>query len=328
MTDTVLSDAPVRANSLLERIERLYLTLLRAAVLVIATGVLVWAAWLGASATYRILRSPDSVVERPSTVDAAELEEAAPAKADDRGPAQNARAASPEQQRFYTGFVDRYYRLYRSRFEPFRQPDDKRLSRDEFDDNFVRSTDRMKALAEGDLDFAKDRADLTALFEAMESAATMPRTVERLTAYKNARKRRVERQVRRTRTESRRGWDSYSTVCSNWYESPVGCAVTRRVEIPYTQTVATMALPEGTVSHTRIFRAMQDRYFELLQERRTTAANDAAAEREAIEMGQGVGWDSLTTMLWVLGGFLLLMFFFLLIAIERHQRRLVSASMA
>ncbi len=327
MNDTTTPAASTRAGHLLERIERLYLQILRAAVLVIATLVLLWALWLAGSALLRIARSPDSVVEQPAVVAAQDLGEAVPtpasmARANDAKPA----TATPAQQQFYVGFVDRYYRLYRTRFQSFRQPEDKQLSKDEFDDNFVQSAERMQGLARGTIDFAKDQADLTKLVDTMEAAAVLPRTVERLNAYKAARKRRVERQVQRTRTERRRGWDSMSTACYNWYESPIGCAVTRTFEVPYTTTVVTMALPEGTVSHTQIFRAMHDRYFELLDQRRTAAARTAADERQSILIGQEAGWMSLSQMLWVLGGFLVLMFFFLLIAIERHQRRLVAAA--
>ena len=111
-------------------------------------------------------------------------------------------------------------------------------------------------------------------------------------------------------------------ACPDWYQDPMGCTVTRTVEIPYTETVKSMEFPKGTQSHTQIFRAFQDRYFSLLTERRERVAREAQAERESIIEGNATGWISLKTALSVVGGFLVLMFFFLLIAIERHQRRL------
>lgn len=310
----------------LDRVERFYLLLLRAAILVIATVVLIWAAWLAVSATVRITRSPDSVVEKPVSVIASELPSAiAPEAA--KAAAKRTESASLKAERdFYKRFVEQYHGLYRGRFEPFRRVEDKRLDRDEFDDNFVQSGERLEALARGQGDFAKDRADLEGLLKVMAEASTLPETVARLNQYKNAVKKPVRRQVERFRTESRRGWDSLSTSCEAWYESPVGCAVTRQVNVPYTQTVTSMALPDGLMSHTQIFRGMQDRYLALLTERRERELASVSAKRADIAEGQIVGWGSLHLMLYVLAGFLVLMFFFLLIAIERHQRRVNARS--
>lgn len=318
-TDTVAVAGKRRGVALLDRMERLYLTLLRGAVLVVATLLLIWAAWLAASSTYRIARSTDSVTEKPVSVAASDIEpmdkgDAAKSAVD--GPA----VVSPDQQKFYQQYVGRYYNLYRTKFESFRRAEDKRLTRDEFDDNFVQSTKRMEQMALAPESFTQDKADLEALYATMQAAVDRPAVKAKLIKYKQAQRKAVVRQVRRTRTETRRGWDSYSTSCSNWYESPVGCAVNRQVSVPYTQTVRTTALPDGVVSHTRIFRSMQDRYFELLTERRSAAADDAAAEREAIAMGNIADWAGINVLIWVLGSFVVLMFFFVLIAIERHQR--------
>ncbi len=305
----------------LDRIERLYLVILRAAILVIATAVLIWAGWLAVSATFRIMRSPNSVVEQPVKVAASELPSAIAPEAAKAAAKRNEGASLKVERQFYNRFVDQYHGLYKTRFEPFRRAEDKLLNRDAFDDNFVQSGERLAALARGEGDFAKDRADLEELLQTMTQAATLPETVARLKQYKNAVKQPVRRQVERFRVESRRGWDSLSSNCEGWYESPVGCPVTRQVSVPYTQTVTSMALPEGLLSHTQIFRGMQDRYFALLTERREREAASASAKRTDIVEGQIIGWGSLHLMLYVLAGFLILMFFFLLIAIERHQRR-------
>ena len=83
-----------------------------------------------------------------------------------------------------------------------------------------------------------------------------------------------------------------------------------------------MEYPEGTQSHSQIFRAFQDRFFTLLNQRREDNRAKAAQERSDIQLGNVMGALSLWDALKILGGFLLLMFFFLLIAIERHQRRI------
>ena len=158
----------------------------------------------------------------------------------------------------------------------------------------------------------------------MTEASEKPVTKERLQRYKTARKVRVENKVQRTRTEYRQGWDSYSTACADWYYSPMGCPVRRAVEVPYTETVTSMEFPKGTQSHIDIFRAFQQRYFDLLGERRAANAQKAEDERQSIIAGKLEGELSLMTALQVVGAFLALMFFFLLIAIERHQRRMAQ----
>jgi hypothetical protein len=311
-----------RVETVFDRAEHIYLRVLRVTILIIATLMIGYAAWLAISSAYKLSRSPDSVVEKVATVSAAEIADAnvpeeQMALKEDAKP-----TASPEQRSFYAGFVNRYYNLFRTRFEPFRQPEDKILSRDEFDDNFVGSRARLDAIANGKLDFAKEKADLDSLLTVMGEAAAMPATQSRLQKYRSAKKVRVAKQVERSRTEYRRGWDNYSTDCAEWYYSPIGCPVQRAVQVPYTETVYEMQFPKGTQSHTQLFRAFQDRYFQLLNDRRATNAATADRERNEILTGQIEGGLSLWTALQIAGAFLVLMFFFLLIAIERHQRRM------
>ena len=232
-------------------------------------------------------------------------------------------SVKPEHRNFYRQFAARYYDLYRSRFEPYRQKEDKQLSLGEFDDSFLNTAARLESVTKGDLNFADDRADLKSLLTVMTEAATKPVTAQRLEKYRTAKKVPVQRQVERTRITYRRGWDSNSMACSDWYQSPVGCAVSRPVETNYTERVTELQYPKGTQSHTQLFRAFQDRYFDLLQERRETNAARADSERQSILDGIVDGKPLMTT-LQILGGFLILMFFFLLIAIERHQRRFAT----
>jgi hypothetical protein len=313
-----------RVGVALDRAERVYLKVLRAAILLIATGLLLYAAWLGVSGVWKVMRSPDSVEEETAAVAADEITDAEmPARRPER---QEGPRIDPNQQRYYTGFVNRYYALFRSRFEPFRQREDKRLSRDEFDDAFIDSQARLQTAARGNLNFAADRADLETLLRVMTEAAEKPVTRQRLQRYKNARKVRVGRRVQRTRTEYRSGWNRYSMACADWYYPPYGCAERRAVQVPYTQTVYSREFPEGTQSHNQIFRAFQDRFFALLQQRRADNRLRAEMERNDIMIGNVEGRVSLWDALKILGGFLLLMFFFLLIAIERHQRRMVGGA--
>jgi hypothetical protein len=309
-----------RLGVTLDRAESVYLRVLRAVVLVIATLLIVYAAGLAVVSLYKVAQSPDSVQERPAQVAANELTSAEmpsvkSVQAADSG-------VNPEQREWYDQFVAQYYRFYRSKFEPFRQSEDKQLSRSEFDGAFLGTTNRLERVKAGDLSFAEDQADLNYLFRTMSEAAELPATKQRLNKYKSAKKVRTATKVERTRTVSERGWNSYSTSCRLWYEDPIGCPETRTRQVPYIQTVYSMRLPEGTQSHSQIFRAFQDQFFQLLEERRQRNRSEAQTQRDQILLGIEEGKLSLSTALMVVGGFVVLMFFFLLIAVERHQRRL------
>jgi len=310
-----------RISALLDRAESVYLKLLRAVILIIATGLIIYAAILASASLYRIAQSPSSVKEKVAAVAPEELAgaEAKPSRPNSEEP-----AVDPGQRRAYDQLLSRYFGLFRSRFEPFRQKEDKQLNRTEFDDNFLGTRARLKAVARHDLDFAADVSDLQALVRVMGEAAGLPATQRQLAKYKAAKKVQVCRNVERTRTTTQRGWDRFSTSCSNWFYEPIGCAVTRNVETPYTARECTMKFPEGTQSHTQLFRAYQDRFYMLLRQRRSDNAAEAQAKRMGIIEGIAKGKLDLWTALWIGVGFLLLMFFFLLIAIERHQRRRIA----
>jgi hypothetical protein len=182
----------------------------------------------------------------------------------------------------------------------------------------------LDAIKSGELGFERDRDDLETLYSVMVDAADKPKTAERLLRYKAAKKVPVSEQVQKTSVSYERGWDSTSTNCPRWYDEPVGCGVMRPVEHAYTETLTTMQYPKGTQSHIQIFKAFQDRFFSLLKSRREENAQNAERERQDIVASIADGKLSMVTALQVLGAFLALMFFFLLIAIERHQRRISS----
>lgn len=309
----------------LDRIEHIYLRILRAVILILATILIAYAAWLVVSSTYKISRSAESVKVAEASVQADEITSAQIEETQAPGAQPSEPVATPAQRAFYSDFLNRYYGLYRTRFEPFRQREDKTLTRDEFDDKFVRTAAKLEGLATGELDFGADSGDLRNLLAIITEAAAKPETVSRLERYRAAKKVRVPKKVQRTRTEFRRGWDSYSTACEGWFYAPIGCAVRRAVQVPYSETIYALEFPQGTQSHTQIFQAFQERYFELLDSRREANSRKAQGERERIIEGNAEGQISLLTALQVGAAFLLLMFFFLLIAIERHQRRMSAA---
>jgi hypothetical protein len=311
----------VRAAMMFDRLEAVYLRILRGFILVFATGLIIYAAGLVVVSLYKMSRSTTSVVEDVATVGGNDLVAAEGAEMRQPGDSEADRT-DPRHQAFYRDFVRRYHALFRQRFEPFRQRVDRQLALDAFDDAYVGSADRLARVTSGSLNFAADRGDLELLLRSMSEAAQTPQTQRRLQAYRSARQVQVCRNVRRTRTVQRSGWDRYGTSCPGWYYPPYGCPVMRSVQEPYAQRVCEMRFPEGTRSHADIFRAYHDRFFALLDQRRRANAARAEAARASIMMGNVEGRFALGRAAYIFGGFLLVMFFFLLIAIERHQRRL------
>lgn len=321
----VTEGVPLRARAagMFDRLEAVYLRILRGFILVLATGLILYAAGIAAISLYKLSRSPDSVVEAVATVGGADLIAAEGAEIRRPGDAEADRT-DPRHQAFYRDFVRRYHGLFRQKFEPFRQRVDRQLALDAFDDAYVDSDARLAQVTAGERDFAADRADLESLLRAMTEASQLPETQRRLQTYRGARQVQVCRDVRQTRSVQRSGWDRYSTACADWFYPPYGCPVTRSVQQPYTQRVCEMRFPEGTRSHADIFRAYHDRFFGLLEERRQENASQAQAARENIMIGNAEGSFGLGRAAYIFGGFLMIMFFFLLIAIERHQRRLAA----
>jgi len=312
----------VRWSNTLDRIESVYLRILRAAVLLVATGLIAIAIWLGASGLIKLSRSPESVIEKEATVSADDLvnapiiEEPTPAETEGRDPVPSAATRSAYRDR-----LNRYFEIYRTRFEPFRQADDKQLSRDEFDDQYLKTNDRAMSVARGSLNEEADLAELDRLIAVVGEASASAKTVESLNRYKAARKVQVRKAVEKFRTELRQGWDSDSTACDDWYYRPYGCPAVRTVTVPYTEQTMVMEYPKGTRSHAAIFNAYHQRYNELLSDRRTENASQADSERQSIIEGKLIGGAAIWTAVQIASGFLVLMFFFLLIAIERHQRK-------
>lgn len=313
---------------MLDKAEEAYLRILRAIILLAATLLIFASGWFAVTGLYKVSRSPDSVTAEPATVSAEEIVSATFAAPAESGASQQG-AQSQEKagnQQLYADFAKKYYHLFQTGFEGYRRKDDKALSLQQFAEDYLFLDERRAAIAKGELDYTRDLEELEGLFTAMSAAAAQPETVKQLKRYREAKMVQATRKEPRIRIELRREWDRTSMGCRDWFYEPRGCQVEREVQVPYTETVTSMALPEGVKSHTQIFGSFQARYFTLLSERKEANADKAEAERMKILAGNAAGSTALTTAMFVFGAFLLLMFFFLLIAIERHQRRMCLAS--
>ena len=310
----------IRRATITDRIESIYLSALRVTLLTVATILLVGAViWAVASVT-KIIKSPTSVAEKSSIVTSSEVVNQVSQSSEDKTEKAGEISDLHEKTLYYDNFVKRYFSLFHLKYQPYSRSDDKQLTTGEFDDLTINSSTRLDLIRKGQLDFVSDKKDLETFLPVVSEASSSPVTNDRLKKYLSATKRPVATQVLRFRTESRRGWNAFSQSCASWYESPIGCAVTRRVEVPYNEPVTVMRYPEGLASPSEILKTYQDKYFAMLAERRRVNSEEVTSERQEIITGQAAGWSGLSRSIMVLGGFLLLMFFFLLVAIERHLR--------
>lgn len=306
-----------RAREALNKLERVYLAAIRAIALAAATLLVIYALWLVASGLYEVSRDVSSVKEKPVVVSPKEVTDIDLRRAT-KNEAQRSSDPLGAEKRYYADFARRYYTLFKAKFEPFKKPDDRALDQKSFDQRYLRTSDRIEAIKEGALNFEQDRSDLETLFTTMTAVASDQKTVSRLRAYKNAKK------IAVTRTESGTREETYCSYYGFYIDA---CLSYDTRTVPYTRKVQEMKLPAGIVSHSDLFGAYQDAYLAKLAEKREANAAAARRERNEILADNANGWMRLWSALQVVGGFLVLMFLFLLIALERHQRK-IAASVA
>src|SRR5688572_5496494 len=100
-----------RFRTILSRAESVYLELLRAVALFVATILLIWIGWLLASSAYNISRDADAVAETPVVVTASDVAAIElPAKGSGDPAANKSQGKSPAAMAFEK-FRDGYFRL-------------------------------------------------------------------------------------------------------------------------------------------------------------------------------------------------------------------------
>lgn len=306
-----------------DRLENIYLAALRIVVLVLATLALLVAIWIAGDGVRSLLVSTD--VERDTvSVSAEELAAAVNSKRQASEDAEAAAVELPEALRkehdaFLKGPFAGYHRLYVASARRFNKTEDKVLSAPELAEalgysvlDFSSDDDPTVKL------FANDRTYRTQLIAAVQAAAAEPAQTRQLERYKTAQK---TDKACRTVTESRRGWDSYSTACDGWWESPIGCPVMRQVPVERCEP----AYPADITSPVQAF-ANLDRGFREIWKQKAAEATERQQAEEARRYGlKASGVPKLTKALILLGLFLGVMFLFLVVAMERHLRKLKLA---
>jgi hypothetical protein len=314
----VARDPRATAGHILNKLERAYLSAIRAIALLAATLLVGYAAWLASSGAYKSSRDAASVQEAPAAVSAEEVTKIDPQKLKS---SESRRSTDPwaAQKAYYADFTKRYFAVFRAKFEPFRQAEDKRLDQKAFDGRFMRIADRVDGVQGGTVNFDQDKADLESWLVTVSAASVSKPALDRLRAYKAAKKQRLTRTINDTREER---------YCSYYGFYIDQCITYDTRTVPFKRTVTEMRLPEGVISHIDLLAAYQDRYFSMLNDRRN--ANSAVAERQRSEIlaDNQDGSARLWTALQLVGGFVVLMLLFLLIALERHQRRIAASSPA
>lgn len=303
-----------RVSAFFNKAESFYLRALRSVTLVIATLMILYAGWLGLSGIYKISRDVESVVQAEVVVTADDVlarEDEALVKDQSEGSAAKADLQGA-QKAFYRDYVSKYLKLYKASFEPYRQKTDPVLTSAEFDKRLLSTNERLSLISKGELDFDEDKAVLDDLYKVMSELATSEKTVAKLKKYRVAKKVEVKRTISGTRPVQTCGYYSYYTGCV-YYETNY---------VPYKTVVKEMAFPKGTVSHLDLFSSYQANYLQLVDKRKAENAASAEEERNEILADNAEGKINIWTAFQVAAAFLMLMFFFLLIAIERHQRKM------
>jgi hypothetical protein len=304
-----------------DRLETIYLAVLRIMVLVIATLALIVAIWIAGDGLRSLLTST-KVEAEPVTVSGAEVLQAsrdkqavAAAAGDAEAPAVP-KAVSDRHAAFMKSSFGTYYRLYAQTSTTYRKPEDKALTPTELAERL--GYDLQSYAAGEDITaklFVEDKAYSGALLAAAQQVVADAGYRAKLAKYKAAQK-----TAKSCRTEQRRqaGWDSSSVGCDGWWQSPIGCPVIREVPVE----VCEAAYPDNIISPETAFVEF-DLGFRALWTRKTEDAEAArAAEEDERRALKASGTPKLTQALMLLGGFLAIMFLFIVIAVERHLRRI------
>jgi hypothetical protein len=219
-------------------------------------------------------------------------------------------------------------RLFRNKFRKFQRSDAK-IGEYQIAD-FVWSEDRIKMFealagnvtdAQGKVLVGKDAVMLNALAIISEAANEEPFR-KKLSAFRDAKKVNVCSDEVRTRTRTIATWDSYSTDCAYWYESPMGCSSRRTVSEPYVEKVCKMQYPDDIEEPAAQLAHAVEQYAVVAEARLENAQNLAEEATAANFSRKAEGRQNIEMSIKLFLGFLGLMFLYLFVAMERHHRSL------
>ncbi|HMO76914.1 MAG TPA: hypothetical protein PKD99_07280 [Sphingopyxis sp.] len=318
-----------------EGAEARYLGLLRVSSLILATILLIGASIFILMGAVKQIGSSDIEPELAKVA----IGDLIPAEEPQGARATQSKPKSPDgkppplwAQRFTSAQQQRLYGIYKDKFEPSRRADEQPLARERFFEQAF-PDERLEALdllpvariagANGKpLTGFAQLAD--ALAVALDEAAATPAVKRQLSAYKSASKVEVCETKIVSRSRQIRVWDSQSMGCAYWYEYPYGCSVTRTINEPVSTRSCAMRLPGALKRPVALYGELVGRYAETAMagvEREAVVAAEKRAEtlaRKAEGKGALVSGGQ-----WFLA-FMAVMFLYLIVAMERHQRRLAA----
>lgn len=219
-------------------------------------------------------------------------------------------------------------KLFRTKFRKFQRPDakigDNQIADLVWTEERIRMFDGLAdnvTDSEGKTLIGKEAVMLNALVVVGEAASTKP-FQKKLAAFRDAKKVNVCSDEVRTRTRTIATWDSYSTDCAYWYESPMGCASRRTVSEPVIEKICKMQYPKDIEEPAAQLAQAVEQYAVVAKARLENAeilAEEATAENYS-RKAEGRQNMELSVKLFL--GFLGMMFLYLFVAMERHHRSL------
>jgi hypothetical protein len=307
----------------LDRVESIYLLILRVAGLVIATLCLIAALFFLADGLWRLGVST-RIAPEPTVVNSSDI-----ARAMQTAPATTGSAdpAIPEAVRathtaFARNFWPKYYAVYKSAFDRYKKADDELIGSQDLMNNLGYSLNNYYAVSY-DPDTSPNETGVVRLVEDADyqalallrvtEAMGARTTVALLTQFKAATKS-EQRCVTTPQTQV------IPQTCGYYYV--YDCSITRQINVERCEAV----YPDGIVSPIQAFERA-DRTFSTLflqdEANKRETAETKIAKREETRAKIG---PNLRLALTILMGFLAVMFFFLIVAIERHLRKVASST--
>lgn len=352
-------------ESVSDRLERIYLGLLRGLTLVVATICIVGATLFAIDGARRALTptevKPEAVaVSKDEALGALAQPDNAQKTTETGEQAQGSEEARKVHAAFLKGPFEPYYQSYRRLAVAYNKPEDQVLTKPQLAEHLgytadaVATADSMTttdlastapaadaaaAEAAAMIDpaaapdapneavigglirtanlFQRDAAFAQAQTTAVSQALADPRLVAKAQGYRAAQK---SAQACRTDYELQTVWDPTSTACRDWYYEPYGCSVRRPTAVQKCEP----AYPEGIRSPLELFTQVDESYRLAWTGKTLAAEAEAAATSSEKELVKAGAPASLMLALQIGAAFLVVMFLFLLIAVERHLRKVAQ----
>ena len=306
------------------RVEAAYLAVLRFVILIVATIFIGFSVYYLVDGARKLSTSTLVATEKVAVTPQEVI--GAMARAKERSELSEGKAPSLDSAagKRFTAFIRNqftpYHATYAALARQYNKPEDQILGVDALARELGYTLEAYADGADPALTLFVENADYAAQLRATAAALPKDRGVNnRLAQYLAAQK---TAQSCSTTYQRRRVWDSRSMACDEWWLRPIGCSVIRNV--PIEQCVA--AYPDGILSPLAAFTQMDTGFRQIWMKRGEDNAAAADAKRSQLAATKADSVPTLMRAAYVFGAFLVVMFLFLVIAAERHLRRLAQAS--